>query len=52
MVAANIDQKATECYVKRYFGGVKGAALEIRQVWKGPRRQGCRGVNNNNNLEN
>ena len=27
------------CYVKGYFGGSKGAALEIRQAWKNRRRR-------------
>ena len=35
MVAANGGQKAAELYVKRYFGGGKGVALEIRKVWRG-----------------
>ena len=38
-------QKAAEYYVKRYFGGGKGAALEIRQAWRERRRiQGYRGI--------
>ena len=44
MVEANDRQKSAECYVKIYFGGGKGAALEIWKVWWGKRRQGCRGV--------
>ena len=27
VVGANGDQKSAECYVTRYFGGGKGAAL-------------------------
>ena len=46
MVEAKGGQKAAEGYVKRYFGGGKEAALEIRQAWRGQRRmrQGCIGV--------
>ena len=33
VVEVNGGQKAAECYIKRYFGGSKGVALEIRQVW-------------------
>ena len=32
---ANIGHKAAECYIKRDFGGGKGAALEIRKAWRG-----------------
>ena len=42
MVKANGGQKSNECYVKRYFGGSKGAALEIRQAWKERRRRNGR----------
>ena len=31
MVEANIGHKSAECYVKKYFGGGKGEALEIQQ---------------------
>ena len=41
VVATNSGQEAYECYVKRYFGGGKGEALEIRQAWRGG---GDRGV--------
>ena len=45
MVKANGVQKASECYVKRYFGGYKGAVLGIWQAWKNRRRgQVRRGV--------
>ena len=44
VVEANGGHKVAECYVKRYFGNGKGAALEIRQAWRGRRRQGRRGV--------
>ena len=44
VVESNGDQEAAELYVKRYFGGGKGAALEIRQAWQGRRRQGSSGV--------
>ena len=32
-VETNIDHKAAGCYVKGYFGGGKGAVLEIQQAW-------------------
>ena len=44
VVEAIGGQKAAECYVKRDFGGGKGAELEIRQAWRERRRQGHRGV--------
>ena len=44
VVEENGVQKAAECYVKIDFGGGKAAALEIRQAWRGRRRQGHRGV--------
>ena len=44
MAEANDEQKAAECYVKRYFRGSKGEALEIRKALLGRRRQGHRGV--------
>ena len=40
VAAANGGLEAAECDVRRYFGGGKGAALEIQQVWRGQRRQG------------
>ena len=43
MLEANGVQKADECYVKIYFVGSKGEALEIRKAWQGRRRQGPRG---------
>ena len=33
MAVENGGLEAYECGVRRYFGGVKGAALGIRQVW-------------------
>ena len=39
VVAANGGHKLAECYVKRYFGGDKGSALEIRKAWRGRRTQ-------------
>ena len=42
--AAKGGQEASECYVKRYFGGGKGEAFEIRQAWRGQIRQGISGV--------
>ena len=33
VVEANCGQKAAACYVKIYFVGGKGAALEIRKEW-------------------
>ena len=44
MVAKNSGQEAADFYVKRDFGGGKGAALEIRQVWWGRGIQGSSGV--------
>ena len=44
MVEANVDQKVAGWYVKRNFGGGKGVAMEIRQAWWEPRRQGRRWV--------
>ena len=45
---ANGGQKEAECYDKRYFGGSKGAALEIRKAWQERgRRQGSRLVTPN-----
>ena len=45
MVEANCGQKLAECYVKIYFCGGKGAALEIWQAWREQRRrQGRSGV--------
>ena len=44
VVGANGVQKATEFYVKKYFGCGRGAALEILQAWRGRRRQGRRVV--------
>ena len=45
MAEANGGQKVAECYVKRYFGGDKGAALEIWHAWQERRRRkGRRGV--------
>ena len=44
VVAANGGQETAECYVKIYFGGGKGESLEIRQAWRGRRRQLCSGV--------
>ena len=38
VVESNGNQEAAEFYVKRYFGGDKGAALEIRQAWRERRR--------------
>ena len=40
LVEENDDQEADECYIKRYFGGGKGADLEIRKAWRGRGRQG------------
>ena len=40
VVAENGSLEAAECDVKRYFGGNKGAALEIRQAWRVKGRQG------------
>ena len=34
-MASNGVQEAAECYIKRDFGGGKGAVLEIRQAWRG-----------------
>ena len=34
LVVSNGFQKEAECYVKRYFGGGKGAELEIWQAWQ------------------
>ena len=38
MVAENGDQEESECYVKIYFDGVKGVALEVRRAWQRRRR--------------
>ena len=35
MVVENGGSEAAECDIKIYFGGVKGAALVIRQAWRG-----------------
>ena len=40
VVEANGGQEAAECYVQRDFVSGKGATLEIRQAWRGRRRQG------------
>ena len=40
LLAENGDEETADCYVRRYFGGGKGVALEIRQAWQGQRRQG------------
>ena len=44
VLMANDYQEAAECYVKREYGGGKGAGLEIRLAWRGQRRQGSSGV--------
>ena len=44
VVVENGGQETTEGDVKRYFGGGKGAALEIWQAWRGGRSQGSIGV--------
>ena len=44
VMTANGSQEVSLCYVKKYFGVGKGAALEIWQAWQGWGRHGSSGV--------
>ena len=40
MVVSNGGQEGAECYIKRDYGGGKGATLEIYKVWRERNREG------------